>query len=38
VHTEMRDAGEHPEDYAYAIPLWQSYQGLKRWVDLSATA
>ncbi len=36
VETELRDAGEPSEDYAYAIPLWQSYQGLKRWADLSA--
>jgi glyoxylase-like metal-dependent hydrolase (beta-lactamase superfamily II) len=38
VQTEMRDAGERPEDYAYAILVWQSYHGLKRWADLSAAA
>jgi glyoxylase-like metal-dependent hydrolase (beta-lactamase superfamily II) len=38
VQTELRDAGERPEDYTYAIPVWQSYRGLKRWADLSAAA
>jgi len=38
VQTEMRDAGERPEDYAFAIPVWQSYHGLKRWAALSAAA
>jgi glyoxylase-like metal-dependent hydrolase (beta-lactamase superfamily II) len=38
VRTEMRDSGENPSDYDAAIPLWQSYQGLKRWADLSAAS
>jgi glyoxylase-like metal-dependent hydrolase (beta-lactamase superfamily II) len=35
VRTELRDAGEPLADYDVAIPLWQSYRGLKRWADLS---
>jgi glyoxylase-like metal-dependent hydrolase (beta-lactamase superfamily II) len=38
VRTELADAGERLEDYDVAMPLWQSYQGLKRWADLSAAA
>jgi glyoxylase-like metal-dependent hydrolase (beta-lactamase superfamily II) len=37
VRTELRDAGEPLADYDVAMPLWQSYRGLKRWVDLSTT-
>ena len=33
VRTELRDAGEALVDYDVAMPLWQSYQGLKRWAD-----
>jgi glyoxylase-like metal-dependent hydrolase (beta-lactamase superfamily II) len=33
VRTELRDAGERLEDYDAAIPLWQSYLGLRRWVE-----
>ena len=36
VRTELRDAGEALVDYDVAMPLWQSYQGLKRWADRSA--
>jgi glyoxylase-like metal-dependent hydrolase (beta-lactamase superfamily II) len=35
VRTEMRDAGERASYYESAMPLWQSYRGLKRWADLS---
>jgi glyoxylase-like metal-dependent hydrolase (beta-lactamase superfamily II) len=35
VRTALRDAGEQLADYDAAIPLWQSYRGLKRWADLS---
>jgi glyoxylase-like metal-dependent hydrolase (beta-lactamase superfamily II) len=38
VRTELRDAGEPLADYDVAIPLWQSYRGLKRWADLSTEA
>jgi glyoxylase-like metal-dependent hydrolase (beta-lactamase superfamily II) len=38
VRTELADAGERLEDYDVAMPLWQSYRGLKRWADLSAAA
>jgi glyoxylase-like metal-dependent hydrolase (beta-lactamase superfamily II) len=38
VRAELADAGEHGEDWDGAMPLWQSYQGLKRWADLSAAA
>jgi glyoxylase-like metal-dependent hydrolase (beta-lactamase superfamily II) len=38
VRTELKDAGERVADYDVAIPLWQSYQGLKRWADLSSAA
>jgi glyoxylase-like metal-dependent hydrolase (beta-lactamase superfamily II) len=38
VRAELADAGEHIEDWDGAMPLWQSYQGLKRWADLSAAA
>ena len=36
VRAELADAGEHIEDWDGAMPLWQSYRGLKRWADLSA--
>jgi len=38
VRTELVDAGERIEDYDTAMPLWQSYRGLKRWADVSAAA
>jgi glyoxylase-like metal-dependent hydrolase (beta-lactamase superfamily II) len=38
VRTELRDAGEQGDYYDKAMPLWQSYRGLKRWADLSAAA
>jgi glyoxylase-like metal-dependent hydrolase (beta-lactamase superfamily II) len=38
VRAELRDSGEHLEGWHNAMPLWQSYQGLKRWADLSAAA
>jgi glyoxylase-like metal-dependent hydrolase (beta-lactamase superfamily II) len=38
VRAELADSGEHLEDWDTAMPLWQSYQGLKRWADLSAAA
>jgi glyoxylase-like metal-dependent hydrolase (beta-lactamase superfamily II) len=33
VRLELRDAGEDTGHYDLAMPLWQSYQGLKRWAD-----
>lgn len=36
VLTELRDAGEDTGQYDLAMPLWQSYQGLKRWADRDA--
>ena len=33
VKVELRDAGEDTGHYDLARPLWQSYQGLKRWAD-----
>ena len=38
VHQELTDAGERIDDWDGAMPLWQSYRGLKRWADLSAAA
>jgi glyoxylase-like metal-dependent hydrolase (beta-lactamase superfamily II) len=38
VHAELADAGESIEDWDGAMPIWQSYRGLKRWADLSAAA
>jgi glyoxylase-like metal-dependent hydrolase (beta-lactamase superfamily II) len=35
VRAELRDAGERAQYYDTAMPLWQSYRGLKRWADLS---
>lgn len=34
VRTELQDAGEDVAQYDVAMPLWQSYRGLKRWADL----
>jgi len=36
VLTELRDAGEDAPDYDTAMPLWQSYRGLKRWAEKTA--
>ena len=33
VRTELRDAGERMEDWDTAMPIWQSYRGLARWVE-----
>jgi glyoxylase-like metal-dependent hydrolase (beta-lactamase superfamily II) len=33
VKLELRDAGEDTGQYDLAMPLWQSYQGLKRWSE-----
>jgi glyoxylase-like metal-dependent hydrolase (beta-lactamase superfamily II) len=33
VKLELGDAGEDTGQYDLAMPLWQSYQGLKRWAD-----
>jgi glyoxylase-like metal-dependent hydrolase (beta-lactamase superfamily II) len=33
VKVELRDAGEDTGHYDLAMPLWQSYHGLKRWAD-----
>ncbi len=34
--TELADAGEDVAAYDAAMPLWQSYRGLKRWADKQA--
>jgi glyoxylase-like metal-dependent hydrolase (beta-lactamase superfamily II) len=34
--TELADAGEDVQAYDVAMPLWQSYRGLKRWAELQA--
>jgi len=34
--TELADAGEDVEAYTHAMPLWQSYRGLKRWAEKQA--
>ena len=36
--TELKDAGEDVAHYDLAMPLWQSYRGLTRWVDKQAEA
>jgi glyoxylase-like metal-dependent hydrolase (beta-lactamase superfamily II) len=36
VLTELRDAGEDAPGYDTAMPLWQSYRGLKRWAEKTA--
>jgi glyoxylase-like metal-dependent hydrolase (beta-lactamase superfamily II) len=33
VRAELRNAGEARDDYADAMPFWQSYRGLKRWAE-----
>ena len=33
---ELQDAGEDTGQCDLAMPLWQSYQGLKRWADRRA--
>jgi glyoxylase-like metal-dependent hydrolase (beta-lactamase superfamily II) len=38
VRAELADAGESVEDWDGAMPLWQSFRGLRRWADLSAAA
>ena len=35
-HTELADAGEDVAAYDAAMPLWQSYLGLKRWSEKQA--
>jgi glyoxylase-like metal-dependent hydrolase (beta-lactamase superfamily II) len=35
VRTELRDTGEPLADYDVAMPLWQSYRGLKRWAEVT---
>ena len=35
-HTELADAGEDVAAYDAAMPLWQSYRGLKRWSEKQA--
>jgi glyoxylase-like metal-dependent hydrolase (beta-lactamase superfamily II) len=36
VKLELSDAGEDTGQYDLAMPLWQSYQGLKRWAERNA--
>jgi glyoxylase-like metal-dependent hydrolase (beta-lactamase superfamily II) len=33
VRTALRDAGEQLQDWDSAMPFWQSYRGLTRWVE-----
>jgi glyoxylase-like metal-dependent hydrolase (beta-lactamase superfamily II) len=37
VKLELSDAGEDTGQYDLAMPLWQSYQGLKRWAERHAS-
>jgi glyoxylase-like metal-dependent hydrolase (beta-lactamase superfamily II) len=37
VRTELADGGQRVDDYDVAMPLWQSYRGLKRWAEKQAT-
>ena len=32
----LRDSREDAPTYDFAMPLWQSYRGLKRWADQRA--
>ena len=32
-HAELADSREDAPTYDFAMPLWQSYRGLKRWAD-----
>jgi len=34
--TEVADAGEDVEHFDLAMPLWQSYRGLRRWAEKQA--
>ena len=36
IRAELANAGEDLETYDVAMPLWQSYRGLKRWADKQA--
>jgi hypothetical protein len=38
VRTELADSGEDVDAYDVAMPLWQSYRGLRRWADKQAEA
>jgi glyoxylase-like metal-dependent hydrolase (beta-lactamase superfamily II) len=31
--TELRDAGERPDEFDGPMPFWQSYRGLRRWAE-----
>jgi hypothetical protein len=35
---ELEIAGDDVDAYDHAMPLWQSYQGLRRWADKRAEA
>ncbi len=35
-HTQLGDSREDAPTYDFAMPLWQSYRGLKRWADQKA--
>ena len=37
-HAELADSREDAPTYDFAIPLWQSYAGLKRWAEKRARA
>jgi glyoxylase-like metal-dependent hydrolase (beta-lactamase superfamily II) len=36
--AELRDAGDDVEVYELAMPIWQSYAGLRRWAEKRAEA
>jgi len=36
-HAELSDSREDAPTYDFAMPLWQSYRGLKRWADQRAS-
>jgi glyoxylase-like metal-dependent hydrolase (beta-lactamase superfamily II) len=36
-HAELADSREDAPTYDFAMPLWQSYRGLKRWAEKRAT-
>ncbi|MHB8468640.1 MAG: MBL fold metallo-hydrolase [Gaiellaceae bacterium] len=38
IRAELANAGEDLSTYDVAMPLWQSYRGLKRWAERRATA
>ncbi|HEY2218987.1 MAG TPA: hypothetical protein VGH35_06570, partial [Gaiellaceae bacterium] len=35
-HAQLADSREDAPTYDFAMPLWQSYRGLKRWAEKHA--